>query len=104
MPGKSVWGCALLFMAACAAPAEQVRGPPRAAPGALSAAPARQQAPGAGRSEGKAKVICETERPTGSNIAVRTCRTVERVELERQQAQEALRNRAGSSAPRGAGQ
>ena len=34
--------------------------------------------------------ICEVERPTGSNIAVRTCRTVRQVEAERRAARERM--------------
>ncbi len=46
----------------------------------------------------KTKKICKRETPTGSHRTIVTCRTIEQVEEDRENAR-ALRNRPGSARP-----
>jgi hypothetical protein len=41
---------------------------------------------------GDQKLVCSTERPVGSNIPKRICRTPEQIERERQAAQDKIRD------------
>ena len=79
----------LLATAACASQGASQRPPPaaRAAPAGQTASAAKPAQP---PSDGR--MVCEMERPTGSNIPERVCRWVPAIDNERMQAQDAIRN------------
>jgi hypothetical protein len=64
---------------------------------ASGTAPVRSQAAtgqtgGPAVASGDQKLVCSTERPVGSNIPKRICRTPEQIERERQAAQDKIRD------------
>jgi hypothetical protein len=70
----------LLLALACASPTRQLKGSTPASPG-----------PGANQPVPDTMLVCTWERPTGSNIPERVCRTEVQMERERQSAQDAIR-------------
>jgi hypothetical protein len=77
----------LALASACAAPMATAGGP---APLKAQAGTAQPSASGANPEE--QKLICETERPVGSNIPRRVCRTPEQIDREREAAQAKIRS------------
>jgi hypothetical protein len=51
-----------------------------------------QAATGQTTASGEQKLVCSTERPVGSNIPKRVCRTPEQIEREREAAQDKIRS------------
>jgi hypothetical protein len=94
---RLVLSCASILVAACAGPARNTTA--AAAPPApqkpLAQASASSAAPGAAGAPApktaRAKVICEMERPTGSNMPQRVCHMEETAEAVRLRTQDALR-------------
>jgi len=80
-------GSVLALASACAAPMATAGG---SAPLKAQAGAAQAAAPGANPEE--QKLICESERPVGSNIPRRVCRTPQQIEREREAAQEKIRS------------
>jgi hypothetical protein len=85
----------LVLVAASACAGARGSATPTAAPAAAPAAAASPAAtspasPAVASAAAKPRVICTMERPLGSNIAQRVCRTEEAVNAERQAAQDAI--------------
>lgn len=82
----------LVLVAASACAGARGSATPPAAPAAAPAAAASPTAasPAVASAAAKPRVICTMERPLGSNIAQRVCRTEEAVNAERQAAQDAI--------------
>jgi len=81
----------LALASACAGPSATAGGtaPLKEQPAAAQAGTA--QAPAKATLAEDQKPICTTERPVGSNIPRRVCRTPEQIEREREAAQEKMR-------------
>ena len=77
----------LVVASACAGPSATAGGN---APLKAQAATAPASAPAAVAQE--QKPVCAMERPVGSNIPRRVCRTPEQIEREREAAQDTMRN------------
>ena len=77
----------LALASACAAPKATAGGP---AP--LNAQAGTAQPSASGATPDEQKLVCEMERPVGSNIPRRVCRTPQQIEREREAAQEKIRN------------
>ena len=77
----------LALASACAAPMATAGG---SAPLKAQSGSAQPSASGANPDE--QKLICDVERPVGSNIARRVCRTPQQIEREREAAQEKIRS------------
>jgi hypothetical protein len=75
----------VVALLACASPSKQAVATP-----AATVAQAGGAAKASG-TDGETKVICEMERPTGSNIPERVCRNATDVEMQRLRTQDALR-------------
>ena len=76
----------LALASACAGPSATAGGK---APLKAQAGAAQPATPGAAPEE--QKLVCAMERPVGSNIPRRVCRTPEQIEREREAAQEKMR-------------
>jgi hypothetical protein len=76
---------AIAFLA-CAGPSKQVPRDATKAPESDSVKAAAEQ-----DKKDQQKMICSLERPTGSNIAERVCRTPDEIEREHDAAQEKMR-------------
>lgn len=91
-------GCASRRAPAVAAPAAAARpATPVAADRPLSDTAAN--AVKAAKADDAATIICRVERPTGSNIAKRICRTKEQIERDRRAAQDMLTRPRGGQVP-----
>ncbi len=73
----------LALAAACATPGPGAQAATAAAPDAGQAKPPRQ-----------VSVVCTMERPTGSNIPEKICRSLDLADIERQATQDWMRSRA----------
>ena len=58
----------------------------------VKAQPATGQTAAPAVASGEQKLVCSTERPVGSNIPKRVCRTPEQIEREREAAQDKIRS------------
>lgn len=93
---------ALALAAAVAAGCASRRAPATAAPPAAAERPlsaAAASAVKAAQAQDAATLVCRIERPTGSNIAKRVCRTREAIERDREAAQQLLLRTRGGRAP-----
>lgn len=99
---RSVVAATALLALACAGSSRRAGQPPAVAEPAQDAAPPaatpREAPPGgtadalaAAKAPAPTKVVCRTERPTGSNIAKRVCWREEDLEAMRLQAQDFMR-------------
>jgi hypothetical protein len=84
---RAIFGLAFIVVLgpACATPSATAGGPSQVKAQAGSQATAAAAAPE------QPKLICDMERPVGSNIPRRVCRTPEQAERERQAAQDKIR-------------
>jgi hypothetical protein len=83
---RTIIALASILASACAAPTATAGG---SAPLKTQAGTAQASAPEATPPE--TKLVCEMERPVGSNIPRRVCRTPEQIEREREAAQTKMR-------------
>ena len=89
MPRSSLlWAAPLVVLCACADVSEPAGRGGR--PGAAQASPAGDVDGG----PAETTLICEMERPTGSNIAEKVCRPATEAEMQRLRTQDAVRARA----------
>ncbi len=88
MPRTNLVGCVLAasLAAGCAAPRSS-------APSSSASAPLAQAAP----AQSQPQLICRMERPTGSNIPQRVCRTQEEIDAMSLSAQDAIRKATQSN-------
>ncbi len=102
IPRKVAPALLLLVLSSCAGPGEQRRAP---APAGTFASSAPAPPPGARPDDERADtmLICEMERPTGSNIAERVCHRATPAEMRRQRMQDSLAIPKGSPKPKKGG-
>jgi hypothetical protein len=81
--------CSLFLLAsACATSSTSSGAAPLQTPSRAASAPAAASKPTASDDD---KLICEMERPVGSNIPKRVCRTQAQIDREREAAQDKMR-------------
>jgi hypothetical protein len=87
---RAMVSVAALALCACASPMKQVKAP--GAPLSAEAKAAEEQ-----DKRDQAKMICDWEKPVGSNIPQKVCRTPEQIEQEREDTQRAIHSTPGGS-------
>jgi hypothetical protein len=87
---RAMISVAALGLCACASPMKKVKAP--TGPLSAEAKAAEEQ-----DKRDQAKMICTWEKPIGSNISEKVCRTPEQIEQEREDTQRAIHSTPGGS-------